>query len=78
MVVSPTNSKAKNGESKERGCSSCGRTKMVVLERRSLTSLYIYDKSDRQRSSGQEGELLYAERASCGYRICEFLKNSER
>ena len=42
---------------------------MVVLERRSLTSLYIYDKSDRRQSSGQEGKLLYAERASCGYRI---------
>ena len=51
---------------------------MVVLERRSLTSLSIYDKSDRRQSSGQEGELLYAERASRGYRICEFLKNSER
>ena len=39
VVVSPTNSKAKNVKSKERRCSSCCRTKMVVLERKSLTSL---------------------------------------
>ena len=27
---------------------------------------------------GTRRRLLYAERASCGYRICEFLTNSER
>ena len=51
---------------------------MVVLERRSLTSLYICDKSDRRRSSRQEGELLYAERASRGYQIYVVSSNSKR
>ena len=36
------------------------------LERKD-TSLYKYGRFDRRRSSGQEGELLYAERASRGY-----------
>ena len=42
---------------------------MVVLERESLTSLYKYARSDYRQPSGQEGELLYAERASRGYQI---------
>ena len=44
-------------------------TKMMVLERESLTYLYKYVQSYRRRSSGQEGELLYAERALRGYQI---------
>ena len=51
---------------------------MVVLERESLTSLQNRGRSDRQRFSGQEEALLYAEMASRAYRICEFLTNSKR
>ena len=46
--------------------------------REGLTSLLKYGRSDRRQSSRQEGELLYAERATRGHRICEFLTNSER
>ena len=42
---------------------------ILSLEREYLTSLYIYKRSDRRQSSGQEGKMLYAERASRGYRI---------
>ena len=31
------------------------------------------DKSDRRRSSGQERETFYAEQATRGPRVCEFL-----
>ena len=54
---------------------------VAIFERFSLereTSLKNIMRSDRRQSSGQEGELLYAGRASRGYRICEFLTNSER
>ena len=44
-------------------------TEMEFLERERLTFLYNIAQSDRWQSSGQEGELLYAERASRGYRI---------
>ena len=43
--------------------------KWKLLERESLTSLYKYGRSDRRQASGQEGELLYAERETRGYRI---------
>ena len=36
---------------------------------RENTSLWICMRSNRRRSLGQEGELLYAERASRGYQI---------
>ena len=42
---------------------------ILSLEREYLTSLYIYKRSDRRQSSGQEGKMLYAERASRGYQI---------
>ena len=42
---------------------------MEIFSRERETSLYKYARSDRRQSSGQEGELLYAERASRGYRI---------
>ena len=41
-------------------------------------SLDLHTRTNRWLSSGQEEELLYAGRASRGYQICEFLKNSER
>ena len=56
-------------KSKERDAVAVAEMKMVVLERKSLTSLLKYARSDRRQSSGQGGELLYAERASLGYRI---------
>ena len=58
-----------------------GKPVAISFERfleRENTSLQICMRSNRRWSSGQEGELIYAERASRGYRICEFLTNSER
>ena len=42
---------------------------ILFLVRESLPSLYKYGQSGRRQFSGQEGELLYAERASRGYHI---------
>ena len=41
----------------------------VFVERESEASLENIGRSDRRQFSGQEGKLLYAERASRGYRI---------
>ena len=41
----------------------------VVVEREGLTSLYKCGRSDRRQASEQEGEMLYGERATRGYRI---------
>ena len=68
---------SKNVKSKEEAV-AVAETKMVVLERESLTFLYKYARSDRRRSSGQKGELLYAERALRGYQILGVSSNSER
>ena len=51
---------------KENGCSS---RMGFVVEREGLLSLQKCGRSDRRQASGQEGEMLYAERATGGYRI---------
>ena len=40
---------------------------LIFLKRECLPSLYVSARSDRRQSSGQEEELLYAERVSRGY-----------
>ena len=40
-----------------------------IFFRERATSLKKYGEFDRRQASGQEGEMLYAERASRGYRI---------
>ena len=54
------------GEKEKKRCSSF---KYDFLEKESRHSLQDCRRSDRRRSSGQEGKLLYAERASRGYQI---------
>ena len=41
-----------------------------ILERESVTSLYIFRRSDRRFSSSQEAKLFYAARATRGHRFC--------
>ena len=67
-MSSPTlkKEKGKRGEEEKGDAGGFG---FHFLERESLPSLYVYERSDRRQSSGQEGKLLYAERASRGYQI---------
>ena len=75
-IVLLLQSKCKKENVKNQGRTS-NRIQFVFF-REGLPSLYKYGRSDRRQSSGQEGKLLYAERATRGHRICEFLTNSER
>ena len=54
------------------GQNSRGWTKeqiLILFFRERATSLQFSDKSDRQNSSGQEGRLFHAERATRGLRF---------
>ena len=66
VFVSYLKKRRKKRELKEKRFSS---QKKEVLERDYLTSLLNIARSDRRQSSGQEGNLLYAERATHGHRI---------
>ena len=46
---------------------------LPFLERESLTSLYKYGRSVRWISTEQEEKTFYAEQATRGPRVCEFL-----
>ena len=61
----------------KRGSSIWNENGVGFRERRSSFSLKIW-VSDRRRSSGREGKTFYAEQATRGLRICEFLINSKR
>ena len=60
---------------KEKGCSSYG---VMFLEREAPPSLYVISRSNRRQLSVQEGEMLYTEKASHGYRIEGVSSNSLR
>ena len=65
-------------KSKGGGCSRWEENENDGLERESLASLKNTGRSDRRQLSVQERELLYAERASRGYRIYGVSSNSKR
>ena len=70
-----SSSKGQNVKERKKNCSGLG---FDFLEREGVASLYDLSRSDRRISSGQEGKLLYAARATRGHQFLGVSTNSMR